>query len=42
MTFKNSLPVWYGGRYWKQPQTLYLALGHLNYTGFIFPKINRL
>ncbi|WP_406649346.1 hypothetical protein [Ornithobacterium rhinotracheale] len=29
--------VWWG--YVKAPQTLTLALGHLNRTGFIIPKI---
>ena len=39
MTFKKDFArvVWW--RYWKQPQTLFVALGHLNYTGFIIPKI---
>lgn len=29
--------VWW--RYWKQPQTLFTALGHLNRTGLYIPKM---
>lgn len=35
-TQTSARVVWW--RYWKQPQTLIKALGHLTYAGFIFPK----
>lgn len=39
MTFRKKFArvVWW--RYWKQLQAFLVTLGHLTYTGFIFPKI---
>lgn len=38
MTFKKLLPVWYGGGMRKH-RNASKGVGHLNRTGFIFPKL---
>lgn len=39
MTFKQNSPVWYGGGMRKHRNAL-KGVGHLTYTGFIFPKLS--
>jgi hypothetical protein len=43
MKLKKTLPVWYGGRYWKQPQYSLLKYRTPNPLRVLYyPKINKL